>query len=232
MAEPSHPAGDYAIADDVTIDRARSNDSDALADLWAIYQPQVLALLRSRGAEPIDDIASQVWLEVGRSMDRFRGDGVDFRRWIFTIAGRRTIDERRRARRRREVSVESMSNVSPGHQDDDRPATSYAAAKALLSSLTPALAEVIMLRIVHDMSVAQVAAATGRSEGHVRVLTHRGLALLRESTESQLDSSAGTLAASDGADPSVSEIDESDPIEVGPADLSALIDAQPVGARV
>ena len=37
-----------------------------------------------------------------------------------------------------------------------------------------------MLRVVFDLSVAQVAEVMGRSEGAVRVLVHRGLSRLRE----------------------------------------------------
>lgn len=167
-------------ADADTLERARRADTDAMADLWTIYHPQLLALLRSRGAASAEDIASQVWLDVGRSIERFEGDGVAFRRWLFTIAGRRSIDDRRRAWRRREVPVESMSLVADASEPDVRLSWSLEAAQAMLSSLSPATRQVIMLRIVHDMSVPRVAAATGRSEGSVRVLVHRGLNQLRE----------------------------------------------------
>ena len=235
MAESPHPASDHEIAGAETLDRARASDSDALADLWAVYQPQVLALLRSRGAESADDIASQVWLEVGRSIGRFEGDGVDFRRWIFTIAGRRAIDERRRARRRREVSVESMTHVPPRHQNDERWATSFESAQAILSSLSPAVAEVIMLRIIFDMSVSRVAEATGRSEGHVRVLTHRGLSLLRERADSEPQLWAGTRFEIDEAAPVEPAPDEDDlypPVIEEPEPSEVELDVQPVAAHL
>ncbi len=175
------PAGrEPRIADADTLERARRADTDAMADLWTIYHPQLLGLLRSRGAASAEDIASQVWLDVGRSIERFEGDGVAFRRWLFTIAGRRSIDDRRRAWRRREVSVESMGYVAGVSEPDERLSWSLEAAQAMLNSLNPATRQVIMLRIVHDMSVPRVAEATGRSEGSVRVLVHRGLNQLRE----------------------------------------------------
>ena len=59
-------SADPSIADELTLDRARRGDSDALAGLWVIYQPQVLRLLRSRGRSAAEDIASQVWIDVGR----------------------------------------------------------------------------------------------------------------------------------------------------------------------
>lgn len=178
---------DPAIADVETLARARGNDTDSMADLWGIYHPQLLVLLRRRSPAAAEDVASQVWIDVGRSIDRFEGDGVDFRRWLFTIAGRRAIDERRRAWRRREVPVESMGRVSPPSEPEERWSSSLESAQAMLSALSPATREVIMLRIVHDLSVPVVAKATGHSEGNVRVLVHRGLNELRERASSERD---------------------------------------------
>lgn len=168
-----------ATADAALLERARGQDSDALADLWAIYQPQLLAVLRARGTVVAEDVASQVWIDVSRSIDRFDGDGVAFRRWIFTIAGRRAIDEHRRAVRRREVPVGELSRIPPTSEPAERWSWSLESAQAMLSALGPATRQVIMLRIVHDMSVQLVAQATGRTEGSVRVLVHRGLSQLR-----------------------------------------------------
>jgi RNA polymerase sigma-70 factor (ECF subfamily) len=175
---------DHGTADAETLARARGHDTDAMADLWAIYHPQLLGLLRARRTAAPEDIASQVWIDVGRSIDRFDGDGVAFRRWLFTIAGRRVIDEHRRAWRRREVSVDS-SQLPVRSEPDERWGWSLESAHAMLSPLSAATREVIMLRIVHDMSVPLVARATGRSEGNVRVLVHRGLRQLRERAASE-----------------------------------------------
>ena len=54
---------------------------------------------------------------------------------------------------------------------------------ALLRTLQPVAAEVVMLRVVHDLPVNEVAAITGQSEGNVRVLVHRALERLRETID-------------------------------------------------
>jgi RNA polymerase sigma-70 factor (ECF subfamily) len=46
--------------------------------------------------------------------------------------------------------------------------------------LSPDQADAVLLRIVADMDVGQVAEVMGRSEGAVRVLVHRGLHRLRD----------------------------------------------------
>lgn len=179
------------IADEQTLDRARRGDSDALADLWTIYQPQLLRLLRSRGRSAAEDIASQAWLDVRRSIERFEGDGAGFRNWIFTIAQRRAIDEGRRTARRNEFAHDPMSPRLADRRASDPMGDSLDGVLALLRTLQPVAAEVVMLRVVHDLPVIEVAAMTGQSEGNVRVLVHRALERLRET----IDESGAAVAA-------------------------------------
>lgn len=179
------------IADPSTLDRARGGDTDALADLWTIYQPQLLRLLRTHGRSAAEDITSQVWIDVRRALAGFDGDGDSFRRWIFTIAGRRAIDESRRASRRWEVPSESLVPLVDRARAIDPLDVSMDNVMALLSTLQPVAAEVVMLRVVQELPVAEVAAITGESESNVRVIAHRALDRLRRS----LETAAGPGAA-------------------------------------
>jgi RNA polymerase sigma-70 factor (ECF subfamily) len=54
------------------------------------------------------------------------------------------------------------------------------AALALIASLAPDQAEVVALRVVANLDVAQVAKIVGKRPGAVRVLCHRGLRRLAE----------------------------------------------------
>jgi RNA polymerase sigma-70 factor (ECF subfamily) len=54
-------------------------------------------------------------------------------------------------------------------------AISSRAAVALIATLPPDQAEVVLLRVVAGLEVAEVAAITGKRPGHVRVLAHRAL---------------------------------------------------------
>ncbi|WP_420451255.1 RNA polymerase sigma factor [Ilumatobacter sp.] len=164
-----------------TIARAREGDRDALAEIWRTYNPQVLRFLRGlRCGEP-DDVASQVWVDVARSLDRFSGDGTGLQRWIFAIAHRRNIDAGRGAARRERVraAVEAHERADDQVPPDER-ALSLDAALTMLADLPTDMAEAVMLRVVWDLSVPEVAEITGKSEGNVRVLAHRGVARLRD----------------------------------------------------
>lgn len=172
------------------IDRARSGDRDALAKMWRTYQPQVLRFLRSCRSSSPDDVASQVWVEVGRSLARFDGDGRDFQRWIFTIARRRDVDEARRLARRRETPSERLTDTVAASDDSADESLPLDAAIELVGSLPRQMAEAVMLRVVHDLDVGAAAEIMGVSEGNVRVLVHRGLTKLRARIAEQQPTSA------------------------------------------
>ena len=75
------------------LDDARAGCGDAFASLWRIYQPQVLRFLRARGTSSPDDVASQVWLDIDRTLNRFDGDVDAFRGTRHTSALRYSYDD-------------------------------------------------------------------------------------------------------------------------------------------
>jgi len=161
-----------------TLDRARRGDRDALAELWRAHQAPLLRYLRARRTPSPDDVASQVWIDIAKSIDRFEGEADDFRRWLFTIAHRRSVDEIRRVVRRSGLAVRSADHVAGADVEHDRH-DALDRAIALVSTLPDNLAEAVMLRVVNELPIADVASVMGTSEGNVRVLVHRGLARLR-----------------------------------------------------
>lgn len=171
----------HPIVDELTIARARRGHRDALTYLWRCYQPQLLRYLAARRCPQPDDSASEVWIRVGRSLERFQGDGVAFRRWLFTIARHVSIDEIRRVGRHA-VPTDPDDLVDASGPGDGDPADDVGGldrAIALVRRLPTDMADAVMLRHVYDMAVPDVAAIMDTSEGNVRVLTHRGLGRLR-----------------------------------------------------
>jgi len=163
-------------------------DLHPATDLAALYQEMQPGLLRYlRGAAPAtaEDLAADVWVEVAASADRFVGDRSAFRGWIYTIARRRVIDGQRRAGRRRTdpVVMERMA-AFPGADRPDELAldrmTTEAAVAYVFAALSPDQAEVVLLRVLGGLRVAQVAEMLGKRPGTVRVLQHRGLRRLAD----------------------------------------------------
>ncbi|MER3453471.1 MAG: hypothetical protein C4344_07565, partial [Acidimicrobiia bacterium] len=59
----------------------------------------MLGYLRAQGAREPEDLLGEVFLQVTRYLPRFRGDATDLRRWVFTIARHRLVDDQRRRAR-------------------------------------------------------------------------------------------------------------------------------------
>src|SRR4029453_5417902 len=78
---------------------AQGGDGQAFAVLWRDLQPALLRYLRVAAPEAAEDLAPDTWVSVIRGLGRFRGDGRDFRAWVFTVARHRAIDWRRQATR-------------------------------------------------------------------------------------------------------------------------------------
>lgn len=136
--------------------------------------PAVLGYLRSQRARDPEDLLGEVFLQVTRDLSRFRGDRDDLRRWVFTIARHRLVDDARRRARRPEIVDRELPDVS-AVPPADAPDPELVRALALL---TDDQREVIALRFIADLPLEEVARVTKRKIGAVKALQHRGLATL------------------------------------------------------
>lgn len=159
---------------------AKAGDQAAFTELYRHCQPLMLRYLASVApAEMIDDVASEAWVSVIRALEKFDDDLAGFTGWVLTTARRRWIDELRRRTRRHELiglaeSVpEAVAPTTVESEVEER--LGGDAAMALVRTLPPDQAEVVMLRAISGLSVEEVARIVGKTPGSVRVLSHRGL---------------------------------------------------------
>jgi RNA polymerase sigma-70 factor, ECF subfamily len=166
---------------------AQGGDEQAFAVLWRELQPAVLRYFQVVAAQAAEDLAADTWMSIIRGLGRFRGDERAFRAWIFTVARHRAIDWRRRAARRPTVSVPVEALAEQPAPDDPvlqlLEGQSTRAALALVAELPPDQAEVVALRVLGGLEIAEVARIVGKRPGAVRVLAHRGLRRLATQME-------------------------------------------------
>lgn len=158
-------------------------EPQAVEEVFAEMQPRLLRFLRSQEPRAADDLAAEVWLAVAGGISRFDGDWSDFRAWVFSIARRRLADHRRTAVRRRTDVVDVQTFAR--HQADDAPEdealdkmSGQQAAALITSILSGDQAEVLLLRVLADLDVDQIAAIMQRSPNWVRVTQHRAVRTL------------------------------------------------------
>jgi len=179
----NNPVGLDLAGFDALVAGATSGDASAVEALFRELQPRLLRFLRSQEPRAADDLAAEVWVAVARGIARFQGDWGDFRAWIFAIARRRLADHRRTAARRRTDVAESESFElrpsadAPEEQTLDK-LTGQQAASLITSVLSGDQAEVVLLRVLADLDVDEVAAIMERSPNWVRVTQHRALRTL------------------------------------------------------
>lgn len=166
------------------LDGAQGGDNAAWTLIYDDLAPAVHAYVRVRGASDPEDVVGEVFLQLARNISGFEGDYRAFRSWTFVIAHHRMIDSHRRRSRRLEVAEEParLESVDEG-TDIERTAlatVSLAWIEEVLAALTDDQRDVILLRVLGGLSVAETAEAVGKSAGAVRVTQHRALALLRD----------------------------------------------------
>jgi RNA polymerase sigma factor (sigma-70 family) len=168
-------------SDDLT-QSARRGESWALTEIWHRFSPAVMAYLNGRGVADAEDMTSEVFLQVFRRIDRFRGEESDLRTFIFSVAHARYVDDRRRIARRgidAEFVTERHDSAMASAEADAVSAISEQQVRTLIESLSPDQRDVLLLRIVADLSLEQTAEVLGKKVGAVKSLQHRGLAALR-----------------------------------------------------
>lgn len=146
-------------------------------DAGVVYRelaPAVLGYLRGQGVADPEDLLGEIFLQVARDLHRVAGDALDVRRWVFSVARHRVIDQSRRRNRRAAPSGRAVPDGAARPADDPFDPELLAA----LAALTPDQREVLVLRFVADLSLEAVASITGRRVGAVKALQHRGLARL------------------------------------------------------
>ena len=163
--------------------RSRSERATAVRDPDVVYRglaPAVLGYLRAQGAVDPEDLLMEVFVTVVRDLGKVRGDDDAVRRWVFTIAHHRIVDERRWHARR------SRLGTAEAERSDDRTVADPMSTGpdpelvAALATLTPEQRDVLGLRVVADLPVADVAKILRKRPDAVKALQHRATSKLAD----------------------------------------------------
>ena len=177
-----------AVAPDLeraTVDRARTGDQQALADLYDWYMPRVYKYVVARVGNPAEaeDLTEEVFLKMLGAIGGVRWREVPFSSWIFRIAHNCIATHYRRSAQRGGATSELSEDMV-----DERPDLALAVEERITieevrraSALLPdAQREVIALRFAVGLSIAETAKALGKREGNIKALQHKAVAKLQK----------------------------------------------------
>lgn len=167
---------------DELVESAVAGDADAFAALYRATLPVVYQAVFGRCGQPAlaEDVTAEAFLRAMRSISRFSGSSRDFVAWVHRIARNAFLDHVKSARVRWEVVVEELPPAVATSDPESEAVGRVEAGKVreALSALTPDQQEVIYLRFLRDLSIAEVAEIVGRNEGAVKALQFRALRAL------------------------------------------------------
>jgi RNA polymerase sigma factor (sigma-70 family) len=169
-----------ATLDELVVARAKAGDDEALEKVFRHFEAPIYTLARRLTRTPHDaeDVLQETFLEVVRSISRFRGDG-SFTGWIRRVAASKALMRLRR----------QGSRPTEDELPDDLADSSVAAVAAIperidleaaLTRLPDAARVVIWLHDVEGYSHDEIGALMGKSASFSKSQLARAHARLRE----------------------------------------------------
>lgn len=171
---------------DAALVAAQQGEPWALRAIYGALAPQVRGYLRTRGAGEPEDLTSEVFLAVFPRLGSVTGGAAGLRTLVFSVAHARVVDDLRRRSRRQptaEYDPGTDERSAPAAEDEALALIATERVRELLAVLPEDQRDVLLLRVVSDLSVEQVAQAMNRSPGAVKQLQRRGLLALRAHAE-------------------------------------------------
>ena len=136
---------------------------------YELHRDEIFAfLVRRLGRERAEDAFQETFLRALRAYPSLR-HGEHLRAWAFTIAGRITIDEHRRARPEAELPELGV--------EDGRPA--FAELEHLAEELPPTERAAVVLRYGYDLDYTDIGVALGSNATAARQAASAGIRRLR-----------------------------------------------------
>ncbi len=164
---------------------AQRGNKDAFTLIYREYVHPVYRYIYVRvgnHTEQAEDLTQEVFLRALKNIGQYRDNGKTFAGWLFRIAHNLVIDHYRHTKNSRYIPLTETMNIIA----EDDPVTDLEQSadvsdiKQAIEKLPAQQREVIFLRFVTGLSVAETATAIEKTEGTVKKLQHVALGKLRE----------------------------------------------------
>jgi len=173
------------LNDDLLIARARRGDSGALERLYRALESPVFSTARRlmKNRADAEEVLQETFLEVVRSIPRFRGDG-SFEGWVRRIAASKALMRLRKAGRLRETALEPAGRdgvpaPEPACRDHE-PLQHRLDLASALDHLGDLPRSVVWLHDVEGYTHEEIATMMGRTASFSKSQLARAHARLRE----------------------------------------------------
>ncbi len=165
------------------VDLATAGDAEAFGQLYDHYAPGVYRFILYRvGSRALaEDLTSETFMRALRSIQRFTWQGKDFGAWLTTIARNLVTDHFKSGRSRLEIVSDDVPDRRSAIAQPETDVLSQLTNEALYAAvrqLSDEQRDCVLMRFIQGLSIAETAAALGRSEGAVKQLQLRAVRAL------------------------------------------------------
>jgi RNA polymerase sigma-70 factor, ECF subfamily len=165
---------------------ARRREPAAVTRLYTAYAPALFRFFVAAVGDRLtaEDLTGEVFKSAIEGLPRFRGPVEALGGWLFGIARHDLSDYRRRQARSLVLPLDDLleeAAAAGGAMDPEELALDRVEGDRVLAALrqlTPDQREVLLLRLVVDLSGPEVAGILHKSTEAIKALQHRGLASL------------------------------------------------------
>jgi len=178
-----------AVNDKELVDKLRNREPAAVVELCNAYFDRIYRLVLNQvdgDRDVAQDIAQETFLAAFKSAHRFRGQSKVYT-WLYSIANRKVADFYRRRKREGKHRADPLENqVSEAETDGtvESEETSKSIQQAL-SCLPLHYKQVLLLKYVEEMPVAEICQVMDRSSKSVEGLLTRARRELRSELTAQ-----------------------------------------------
>ena len=162
------------------VDLAKEGDAEAYGQLYDHYVSGVFRFIyyRVSSQQLAEDLTSETFVRGLRAIQRFNWQGKDFGAWLTTIARNLVADHFKSSRARLEIVSETIPEGKTTVASPEQEVLSLISNEMLfeaVNALPNEQRDCVLMRFIQGLSIAQTAAALGRSEGAVKQLQLRAV---------------------------------------------------------
>lgn len=168
--------------DEILMARYAAGDVAGFEELFERYEARIHAFFarRTNSIERARDLYQELFLRVHRARDAY-DPSRPFAPWLFQIAHRLLVDDRRRAYRSHEVPLDDREPRAALPDDEDRLADREQLDQ-LLDALSPDERHVLFASRIQGIGYLELAAQLGKSVDAVKKMASRATQRLRGGT--------------------------------------------------
>lgn len=163
------------------LNRARSLDAEALKQIHDMYYVPIYRYIsfRVNEHETAEDLTSDVFIRLLSALQDKTAPQKTIKGWLFSVASHVVKDFYRKKYRHKQVALEeSVPSLADGPAQKVESMLTNEILREAITELTEEQQEIIALRFGYEMSIREVAATIGKSEGAVKMLQARAIATL------------------------------------------------------